>query len=43
MMSSRSGFEILQPKYVSSLNFMGEQFFVQKGPSVFSIEWYYLI
>ena len=28
---------------VSSLNFMGEQIFVQKGPSVFSIEWYYLI
>jgi len=28
---------------VSSLNFMGQQIFVQKGPSVFSIEWYYLI
>jgi uncharacterized DUF497 family protein len=28
---------------VSSLNFMEEQIFVQKGPSVFSIEWYYLI
>ncbi len=23
--------------------FHGEQIFVQKGPSVFSIEWYYLI
>jgi hypothetical protein len=29
--------------FVSSLNFRGEQIFVQKGASVFSIEWYYLI